>query len=224
MIFFSLLLFALSGRRILRVRAKVNKAQARLQPEQSDRNSFRNFRRLSGSKSPIRTNTNNTSHITDSHTPRTGSELVSRQVTDMRDPQSIETATTIAPSDSANSTAPFREQLSHESYFDSRPTIQRTKSARFETVHWKYAKFTFLCTIVLFITWIPISINRVYNNFIRPDHPIYGMYFASALCIPLHGFGNFIIYVNTSWPECRAWVMSLFAKPKKSGGAVEQRI
>ncbi|KIW78983.1 hypothetical protein Z517_08823 [Fonsecaea pedrosoi CBS 271.37] len=80
---------------------------------------------------------------------------------------------------------------------------RRRSSSRFDRIHWKYAKFAFLCTIVLFITWVPISVNRVYNNFISPNHQIYGLYLTSAACIPLHGFGNFVIYTTTSWAECR---------------------
>ncbi|OAP57981.1 hypothetical protein AYL99_07071 [Fonsecaea erecta] len=79
----------------------------------------------------------------------------------------------------------------------------RKSSSRFDRIHWKYAKFAFLCTIVLFITWVPISVNRVYNNFISPDRQIYGLYLTSAACIPLHGFGNFVIYITTSWAECK---------------------
>jgi hypothetical protein len=31
----------------------------------------------------------------------------------------------------------------------------RNKAAsRFDKIHWKYAKFAFLCTVVLFITWV----------------------------------------------------------------------
>jgi hypothetical protein len=30
----------------------------------------------------------------------------------------------------------------------------RRSSSRFDRIHWKYAKFAFLCTIVLFITWV----------------------------------------------------------------------
>ncbi|KIY00242.1 uncharacterized protein Z520_03927 [Fonsecaea multimorphosa CBS 102226] len=30
----------------------------------------------------------------------------------------------------------------------------RKSSSRFDRIHWKYAKFAFLCTIVLFITWV----------------------------------------------------------------------
>ncbi|KIW73665.1 hypothetical protein, variant [Phialophora macrospora] len=82
----------------------------------------------------------------------------------------------------------------------------RRSSSRFDRIHWKYAKFAFLCTIVLFITWVPISINRVYNNFVAPDNQIYGLYLTSAACMPLHGFGNFVIYTTTSWTECKEFL------------------
>jgi hypothetical protein len=56
----------------------------------------------------------------------------------------------------------------------------------------------------------------VYNNFINPNNQIYGLYFASALCIPLHGFGNFFIYTATSWAECREFLTCSGNRPSSS--------
>lgn len=53
---------------------------------------------------------------------------------------------------------------------------------------------------------VPISVNRIYNGFLAADNPVYWLYLASAICIPLHGFGNFTIYVVTSWQDCQDWV------------------
>lgn len=37
---------------------------------------------------------------------------------------------------------------------DSERNPSRRSPSRFDSLHWKYAKFAFLCTIVLFITWV----------------------------------------------------------------------
>ena len=71
------------------------------------------------------------------------------------------------------------------------------------SAQWRYISFAFLCTLGLFVTWIPISINRVYNTFVSPSHQIYGMYLASSICIPLHGFANFLVYIAIHWTEFR---------------------
>ena len=83
-------------------------------------------------------------------------------------------------------------------------TVRRS-SSRFDQIHWKYAKFALLCTLVLFITWVPISTNRVYN-LVAPEKAIFGLYLSSAACVPLHGFGNFCIYLSISWTECVEFV------------------
>lgn len=127
--------------------------------------------------------------------------------------------------ESARSSAPDFQRPSIDSSTAFAAQARRRRSTRFEAMHWKYAKFALLCTMVLFITWIPISVNRIYNNFIQPDHPKFGLFFASALCIPLHGFGNFIIYVNTSWAEVKQWITGLlpsrFRPHRRSSGSGE---
>ncbi|KAJ9602712.1 hypothetical protein H2200_012906 [Cladophialophora chaetospira] len=84
-------------------------------------------------------------------------------------------------------------------------SLSRRSSSRFDRIHWKYAKFALLCTLVLFVTWIPISVNRVYN-LAAPEKAIFGLYASSAACVPLHGFGNFCIYLSISWTECKEFV------------------
>lgn len=94
---------------------------------------------------------------------------------------------------------------------NSDPATYARRESRFQAMHWKYTRFACLCCLVLLVTWVPISIMRLYNNFIHPDRPILGLYYASAVCIPLQGFGNFIIYLTNSWSECRTWVVGLFS-------------
>lgn len=91
----------------------------------------------------------------------------------------------------------------------SNPSIPSRRSSRFQAMHWKYTKFACLCCFVLLVTWVPISIMRIYNNFINPEHPIIALYYASAVCIPLQGVGNFVVYLTNNWQDCQAWVRNL---------------
>lgn len=216
MILCSILLFVLSGRRILHVRAKVNEAQIKEDVEQPGRkSSIPKLRRFSWSK-PTDSDLEPISNTSSSVPPDV----------DVPEVHHHEIGHELTPPDrtgSARSSAPEFQRPSIDSSTAFAAHAHRRRSTRFEAMHWKYAKFAFLCTLVLFITWIPISVNRIYNNFIRPDHPSFGLYFASALCIPLHGFGNFIIYVNTSWAEVKQWVIGLLPKkfrvPRRSSEA-----
>ncbi|KIW16333.1 hypothetical protein PV08_06384 [Exophiala spinifera] len=212
MIFTSICLFALSGKQILQVRKKLKIASCKFDSREAVCSPEARERRFSISARAFISRTFSTdsrippSLSTNSFKPEVEHVTIervvpvhSREELDPNDvlPNMIMTTTTTTMA----STLPILDPSSSEK------GRSRAKTAsRFDKIHWKYAKFAFLCTVVLFITWIPISINRVYNNFINPDHQIFGLYFASALCMPLHGFGNFVIYTTTSWTECRDFI------------------
>jgi hypothetical protein len=61
----------------------------------------------------------------------------------------------------------------------------------------------------------------VYNNFIAPDNQIYGLYLTSAACMPLHGFGNFVIYTTTSWAECKEFLTCSGSRSSRRSSAVQ---
>lgn len=213
MIASSILLFVLSGKRILHIRDKVNEAQNNESHARKHRkNSTPSLRRYAWPVRASDTEANQNSDLSTSM-PGTSEEEYSIDPTapDQHEPHRLTSTRT----ESAKSSAATIPRTSFDSGTAFGGQTLRRRSTRFETMHWKYAKFAILCTLVLLVTWIPISINRIYNNFIRPDNPIYGLYFASALCIPLHGFGNFIIYVNTSWAECKCFVMKFMPARRK---------
>jgi sugar/nucleoside kinase (ribokinase family) len=54
----------------------------------------------------------------------------------------------------------------------------------------------------LFIVWVPSTVNRL-QSFISADSPIFGLNLASALVLPLQGFWNMMVYISTTWPECK---------------------
>ena len=72
------------------------------------------------------------------------------------------------------------------------------------------------------MTKVPISTNRVYNSFIAPNNQVYGLYLASAACVPLHGFGNFVIYLTISWTECKEFMSCAGSRSSRSGSSVVQ--
>ncbi|KAK4948031.1 hypothetical protein LTR10_013085 [Elasticomyces elasticus] len=205
MIFISICLFALSGKRVLRVRKNLKSAQS------SQLNS-------AGEDCPISpTHERRFSVFARSFMSRTttgdaGPPPGAGDTTTNAQPalKGLEPLAPIHLREKLDTVDVERQTTPQSPMLNRQPSEQnwtRNKMAsRFDKIHWKYAKFAFLCTVVLFITWIPISVNRVYNNFINPNHQIYGLYLASAACIPLHGFGNFIIYTSTSWNECRDFI------------------
>lgn len=66
-----------------------------------------------------------------------------------------------------------------------------------------YCKCALLFFVSMLITWVPSSINRVYN-FAHPDAVSFPLFYASAFVLPLQGFWNAVIYTATSLPACRA--------------------
>lgn len=234
----SIFFFSLSGRRIIHIRKKVNRAQG-IHDDMDDHHEhkflFSPHRHFSFSNHmPRRTRSNDTSNTGGNHapfavgphedqvpiSPLTSTAPPIPAIYSRHSDSSLIRVQTIEPSTSAGSYEPIvaRHQTINSVVnppIEHEAPHRRRRSTRFDTAHWKYARFALLCTLVLFITWVPISINRVYNNFINPGRPIYGLYFASAMCIPLHGFGNFVIYANTSWEEISTWTKSFFSGKRR---------
>lgn len=61
----------------------------------------------------------------------------------------------------------------------------------------KYCKCALLFFIALIITWVPSTVNRIYN-IVRPNEVVFGLNLAAALVLPLQGFWNAVVYVATS--------------------------
>lgn len=61
----------------------------------------------------------------------------------------------------------------------------------------KYCKCALLFFIALIITWVPSTVNRIYN-IIRPNKVVFGLNLAAALVLPLQGFWNAVVYIATS--------------------------
>lgn len=61
----------------------------------------------------------------------------------------------------------------------------------------KYCKCALLFFIALIITWVPSTVNRIFN-IVRPNDVIFGLNLAAALVLPLQGFWNAVIYIATS--------------------------
>lgn len=236
MILISLILFALSGKQILLVRKKIQVAKSESglhqDPPPRDRRvssfakAFMSPSTRFESRLPVQTE-----HNTMNPFPREYKGLEPLAPIHSREVRDSEEASPLDPPASPFS-APISPLASPPPAFIT-PTSTgmdrlgsdrgplRKMPSRFDRIHWKYAKFAFLCTIVLLITWVPISINRVYNTFIAPNHQIYGLYLASAACIPLHGFGNFVIYTTTSWTECREFMSCVSPRDSRRSSSIQ---
>lgn len=81
---------------------------------------------------------------------------------------------------------------------------------------WRYTKVALLFFISLCVTWIPSSINRIYD-LAHPNDVSYPLNFVSAIVLPLMGFWNGVIYVFTTRAVCNAIFWDLVEKwiPKK---------
>lgn len=79
----------------------------------------------------------------------------------------------------------------------------------------KYCKCALLFFIALIITWVPSTVNRIYN-IVRPNDVVFGLNLAAAVVLPLQGFWNAVVYIATSTFA----VKSLWQDVKNSCGLV----
>ncbi|KAI4179528.1 MAG: hypothetical protein LQ346_007176 [Caloplaca aetnensis] len=93
------------------------------------------------------------------------------------------------------------------------------------TAAWGYTKVALLFFVSLCVTWIPSSINRIYD-LANPYDVSYPLNFVSAIVLPLMGFWNGIIYFVTTRAVCKAFFWNLadnWAPKKKSTSARSPR-
>ncbi|KAL0636325.1 hypothetical protein Q9L58_004672 [Maublancomyces gigas] len=87
----------------------------------------------------------------------------------------------------------------------------RTRNSGVEanTAAWAYCRCAMLFFLALVITWLPSSINRIYN-LINPDATNFGLNFAAALVLPCQGFWNALIYTVTTLPACKEFTRDIW--------------
>jgi hypothetical protein len=90
----------------------------------------------------------------------------------------------------------------HSDSISYNPNARRNLTIEGNTAAWSYFKVAFLMFAALFIVWVPSTVNRL-QSFISSDNPIFGLNLASALVLPLQGFWNMMVYISTTWPECK---------------------
>ena len=93
----------------------------------------------------------------------------------------------------------------------SLPHIRRTATRDGNTAAWGYFKVAFLMFIALFVVWVPATINRVQQ--LTDQSPVFGLNLVSALCLPLQGFWNAMVYMATTWSECKRALAELLNWP-----------
>ncbi|TGZ76364.1 hypothetical protein EX30DRAFT_312535 [Ascodesmis nigricans] len=72
------------------------------------------------------------------------------------------------------------------------------------TAAWAYCRCAMLFFLALVITWLPSSINRVYQ-LKNPTKSDFNLNLAAALVLPAQGFWNGLIYIVTTLPACRRY-------------------
>lgn len=97
--------------------------------------------------------------------------------------------------------------------------IRRYKAALEDNAAtFNYTKVALLFFISLCVTWVPSSVNRIYD-LAHPNDVSYSLNFVSAIVLPLMGFWNAVIYIATTRAVCVAifWnLMDGWAPRKRS--------
>lgn len=70
------------------------------------------------------------------------------------------------------------------------------------TEAWLYARVAVLFFIALLITWVPSSVNRLYE-LVTPGAINFPLSYVSSFVFPLQGFLNAVVYIITSQRACR---------------------
>ncbi|KAF2461523.1 hypothetical protein BDY21DRAFT_398104 [Lineolata rhizophorae] len=81
---------------------------------------------------------------------------------------------------------------------------------------WGYAKVSLLMFVAMIIVWGPSTIYRVYS-LVRPEDPQIPLQIAAACVLPMQGFWNTVIYLTTSWPQCKSAWRELRGHPPSDG-------
>ncbi|KAL9594050.1 MAG: hypothetical protein Q9219_007240 [cf. Caloplaca sp. 3 TL-2023] len=106
-------------------------------------------------------------------------------------------STTINSSPPSTAFDPSPRTSSH-----STPAYKRYHAAlEANAAAWRYTKVAILFFVSLCVTWVPSSINRIYD-LAHPDGVSYSLNFISAIVLPLMGFWNGVIYFATTRAVC----------------------
>ncbi|CAI6337753.1 unnamed protein product [Periconia digitata] len=89
---------------------------------------------------------------------------------------------------------------------------------------WGYFKVALLMFLALVCVWVPSTVNRLQQFIDKEKNPKFSLNLASALVLPLQGFWNSMIYISTTWPECKratAEILEVFAGYRRNGWTVD---
>jgi hypothetical protein len=150
MILISICLFALSGKQILQVRKKLKVATCEFESGETVCSAEPKDRRFSTFARSFMSRTFSADSQLPAEPQSTFSfDPESKALEPLAPTRSREVLGTADISPVAASIIPILDRQPSEH------SKSRNKAAsRFDKIHWKYAKFAFLCTVVLFITWV----------------------------------------------------------------------
>ncbi|KAA8903281.1 hypothetical protein FN846DRAFT_780108 [Sphaerosporella brunnea] len=96
----------------------------------------------------------------------------------------------------------------------SRVRLKANNALEANTAAWAYCRCAMLFFLALLITWLPSSINRVYD-LASSGKTSFGLNFAAALVLPAQGFWNALIYTVTTYPACNNWFRDIWVQMKQ---------
>jgi hypothetical protein len=118
-----------------------------------------------------------------------------------REPAQISSSTR-PPGFDSGQTSVSHESMPPSTHYDRRPRKSIPSEAANRAAI-NYCKCALLFSAAVIVTWVPSTLNRLVT-LVHPNHPIFGLNYASGLVLPLQGFWNAIIYILTSLPACKA--------------------
>jgi hypothetical protein len=128
-------------------------------------------------------------------TPHSAGEPGSRQATTLEG-KAAPSAYSITISSKKAPGARYLMPFIPASHPSSGPATQQTSTL------YSYVLTSILFFVVIVITWVPSSLNRLYA-LIHPDWPpSYALNLAASIVLPLQGFWNAVIFTALSW---RGW-------------------
>ncbi|ESZ97370.1 hypothetical protein SBOR_2254 [Sclerotinia borealis F-4128] len=80
---------------------------------------------------------------------------------------------------------------------------------------WLYARVAILFFIAMILTWIPASVNRIWQM-ANPKDINFPLNYIESLVLSLQGFWNLVLYILTSQKACQGLVYRMFSSSART--------
>ncbi|KAI9643169.1 hypothetical protein NHQ30_008905 [Ciborinia camelliae] len=80
---------------------------------------------------------------------------------------------------------------------------------------WLYARVAILFFIAMILSWVPASVNRIWQM-VNPNRINFSLNYIESLVLSLQGVWNVIVYIITSQTACRRLMYRLFSRSSRN--------